>query len=202
MRYENFCPPHIGAFCRPFNNRYKINLFLYRTIQFSQGFQCIFYIFDPISVRCACWKLFKLLFQIFFILMKSEKWSSCGRKHCFGPILQITQKNVCFWPYLFGILNSNLNHFQPLLFYIFPRVMNFIFLAILCSFWLESRFKQLRGNTPHAHIECPTVPPTLHLNVRLNSHLSSFWFNVAYFLLLNIISLFLRLFPSVPSQDW
>ena len=31
----------------------KINLLLYRTICLSQGFQCIFYIFDVMPVRCA-----------------------------------------------------------------------------------------------------------------------------------------------------
>ena len=134
-----------------------------------------------------------------------------AKKHWFWPILQITTKNVCFWSYLLYFLdfikinknlNSNLNHFPPLLFHTFPPVMNLIILILLLfscwpiyilefghkmednfrlnkdlfstkvyllpilksanffSFWHESRFKQVRWTyTPHAHIECPIVPP-------------------------------------------
>ena len=53
------------------------------------------------SMKQKLLKIVQVTVPIFFIWMKSEKWSSYGqKKHWFWPILQITTKNVCFWPYL------------------------------------------------------------------------------------------------------
>ena len=63
-----------------------------------------------------------------------------AKKRWFWPILQMTTKNVCFWPYLLHfpdfikinkIWNSNLIHFRPLFFHTFPPVMNYIILVLL-----------------------------------------------------------------------
>ena len=50
----------------------------------------------------SCWEWFKLLFQIFFILVKSKKLSSYGPKTLVltNYITHFTQKMRVFWPYL------------------------------------------------------------------------------------------------------
>ena len=111
----------------------------------------------------GCRKWFKLLLQIFFILMKSKNEEVMALKPWFLPILQITLKKHVFWPYLLNLLDfinnkktltlhkkkikNNItltwNPFQKLLFHTFPNPMNFIFLV---SVLMPRIFKSKAGD--------------------------------------------------------